>query len=147
MAGLEPWTTLRRTLTECRNLFSDRSLERYFTTIDRRLAGFLIIDMRGTFNGYIKAVCVAPEFRGRGIGRTLVRYAERRIFTESPNVFLCVSSFNRRARRWYRKLGYRVAGELEDYLLKGHSEIILRKSRGPQSGFRTVRGKKFGRAR
>jgi ribosomal-protein-alanine N-acetyltransferase len=147
MAGLEPWITLKRPLRECRRLFSDESIERYSATVDGRLAGFLVIGMLGAFTGYIKAVCVAPEFRGRGLGRTLIRFAEQRIFTESPNVFLCVSSFNRSAKRWYRNLGYRVTGELKDYLIKGYSEILLRKSIGAASTFKAHRGGKRGRDR
>jgi [ribosomal protein S18]-alanine N-acetyltransferase len=142
MAGLEPWVTLGRTLGECRKVFSNKSLEKYSASIDGRLAGFLVIEMQGTFHGYIKAVCVAPEFRGGGLGKSLLRFAEQRIFIESPNIFLCVSSFNRRARRWYLRQGFRVTGELKDYLIKGHSEILLRKSLGPTSTFKARRSGK-----
>jgi [ribosomal protein S18]-alanine N-acetyltransferase len=147
MAGLEPWTTLRRPLRECRRIFSDRTFERYYATVEGRLAGFLVIEMQGTFCGYIKAVCIAPEFRGRGHGASLIRFAEQRIFTESPNVFLCVSSFNRRAQRWYCRRGFRVTGELKDYLIKGHSEILMRKSTGPIGTFKARRVGNRGRGR
>jgi [ribosomal protein S18]-alanine N-acetyltransferase len=147
MAGLEPWITLRRPLRECRRLFSDESFERYAATVDGRLAGFLVVGMQGAFAGYIKAVCVAPEFRGRGIGSALIRFAGQRIFTESPNVFLCVSSFNRSAKRWYLGLGFKKAGELKDYLIKGHSEILMRKSLGPISTFKRHCSVKRGRNR
>ena len=142
MAGLEPWITLRRPLRECRKLFSDESFQRYSASVDGRLAGFLVIGMQGAFTGYIKAVCVAPEFRGKGIGRAFIRFAEQRIFTESPNIFLCVSSFNRKAQRWYSGLGFTKAGELKDYLIKGHSEIIMRKSISPISTFNARRSVK-----
>jgi ribosomal protein S18 acetylase RimI-like enzyme len=49
---------------------------------------------------------------------------------------MCVSSFNRDARRLYERLGYQVIGELTDYIVQGHSEILLRKSLGPLAGFR-----------
>lgn len=136
MAGLEPWITLKRNLNECRNLFSDSSFEKFFVSVGGRFAGFLIIDMRGAFAGYIKAICVAPEFRGKGVGRAIIRFAEQRIFSESPDVFLCVSSFNRNAKRFYLRLGYKVIGELKDYVIKGSSEILMRKSIGSKSGFK-----------
>jgi [ribosomal protein S18]-alanine N-acetyltransferase len=59
-----------------------------------------------------------------------------RIFQESPNVFMCVSTFNPDARRLYERLGYTAVGELSDYLVPGHGEVLLRKSRGPWSEFR-----------
>jgi ribosomal protein S18 acetylase RimI-like enzyme len=136
MAGGEPWTTLKRGLAECREIFSDAAFEKFIAAVDGRLAGFLVICMQGAFTGYIKAICVAPEFRGKGVGRAIIQFAEQRIFSESPNVFLCVSSFNRNAKRFYIRLGYKVIGELKDYVVKGHSEILMRKSRGAMNKFK-----------
>jgi ribosomal protein S18 acetylase RimI-like enzyme len=65
----------------------------------------------------------------------MMRFAEERIFRQSPNVFLCVSSFNRRAQKFYERLGYACVGELTDFLVPGHSEILLRKTRGPLLAF------------
>ena len=40
----------------------------------------------------------------------MVRFAEERIFREFPNVFLCVSSINPRARQLYERNGFRTWG-------------------------------------
>lgn len=50
-------------------------------------------------------------------------------------LFLTVSSFNTDARRLYRGLGYRVVGTLRDYIVAGHSEILMRKTLGPLTAF------------
>ena len=92
--------------------------------------------MSGAFAGYIQTICVDPGARSRGIGTRLMRFAEERIFRESPNVFLCVSSFNPRARALYKRLGYVRVGELKDYLVVGHSETIFRKTIGSLNEFR-----------
>jgi ribosomal protein S18 acetylase RimI-like enzyme len=65
------------------------------------------------------------------VGTDLIRFAEERIFPTYPNVFLCVSSFNPRARALYERLGYELIGELHDFLIAGHSEFLLRKTTGP----------------
>ena len=65
----------------------------------------------------------------------LVIFAEQRILKESPNVFMCVSSFNHGARRLYERQGYKMVGELTDYIVEGYSEILLRKTRGPLTHF------------
>lgn len=90
--------------------------------------------MKGAFVGYIQTVCVAPEFRGKGIGTALVSRIEERVFRESPNVFLYVSSFNPGARGLYERLGYEYVGELRDYIVAGHSELHYRKTVGPIRG-------------
>jgi len=136
MSGSEPWITLGRDYAASRAILEDRSKERYVGREGNEVAGFLILNMAGAFVGYIQTVCVAAEKRGRGIGERLVKFAEERIFRDSPNVFLCVSSFNSGARRLYERLGYNVVGELSDYIVAGYGEILMRKTLGPVSGFR-----------
>src|SRR5712692_5628613 len=136
MAESEPWLTLGRGYEASLSILRDASKERYVARSGGELVGFLILNMGGAFAGYIQTVCVAEKNRGQGIGARLVAFAEERIFRDSPNVFLCVSSFNSGARRLYERLGYRVVGELIDYVVTGHSEILMRKTLGPWSGFR-----------
>jgi [ribosomal protein S18]-alanine N-acetyltransferase len=131
MCSSEPWLTLGRGYEASLELMRDETKERYVARAGESLAGFLVLNMRGAFRGYIQIVCVAPDSRGMGIGTRLVRFAEERIFRETPNVFLCVSSFNSGARRLYERLGYRLVGELTDYLVRGHSELLMRKTIGP----------------
>jgi ribosomal protein S18 acetylase RimI-like enzyme len=104
--------------------------------VEEQIAGFTILNMHGGFIGYVQTLCVAPEWRNRGIGSKLMAFAEQRIFKETPNVFICVSSFNPKALKLYRRLGYEVVGELEDYIVAGHSEILLRKTISPLSEFK-----------
>ena len=136
MAGSEPWITLGRGPDACLALMEHPDREQYVALEGGVLAGLLILSMRGAFTGYIQSVCVAPGMRGRGVGTALMRFAEARIFRESPNVFLCVSSFNPGARRLYERLGYRFVGELVDYIVSGHSELLYRKTVGPLAAFR-----------
>ena len=135
MAANEPWITLGRTFERSMRILQDQGKEVYVARNGQDLVGFLILDMNGPFAGYIQTVCVAPEARGRGIGSALIGWAEERIFRDSPNVFMCVSSFNPAAQRLYARLGYEVVGALRAYIVAGHDEILLRKTRGPWSGF------------
>jgi ribosomal protein S18 acetylase RimI-like enzyme len=135
MAASEPWITLKRGVDASFRILKDESKERYVAHAGGEIAGFLILNMKGAFVGYVQTVCAAPAFRGMGVGTALMAFAERRVFRESPNVFLCVSSFNPGARRLYERLGYAYVGELADYLVAGHSERLYRKSIGPILGF------------
>ena len=131
MAGTEPWITLRRDYEACLRVLLDETRERYVAYRGDRLAGLLILNVRGAFVGYIQTVCAAEEFRGTGVGTALVEFAEERIFRDFRNAFICVSDFNHGARRLYERLGFRLVGELTDYVVAGHSELLLRKTRGP----------------
>lgn len=136
MANSEPWVTLRRSYDDSIKILTDPAREVYLAVVEEETVGFAILQMTGAFVGYIQTVGVISEWRNRGIGTNLIRFAEKRIFREAPNVFICVSSFNRRAERLYRRLGYEAVGELRDYIVAGHSETLLRKTIAPLSEFR-----------
>lgn len=138
MSSSEPWLTLGRTYESSYQLLGDPTREIYVAKAGDEVAGFLILLMQGAFVGYIQTICMAPEHRNRGWGGRLLAFAEERIFRESPNVFLCVSSFNTGAQRLYLRLGYELIGELKDYIMRGHSELLMRKTRGPLREFRRL---------
>jgi ribosomal-protein-alanine N-acetyltransferase len=136
MANSEPWVTLHRDYDASLKILTDSSREVYLATLNGEIVGFAILVMHGAFVGYIQSVCVAPEWRSRGIGGQLMAFAEKRIFSETPNAFICVSSFNKGAQKLYERLGYEVIGELKDYITSGHSEILLRKTIAPLTEFK-----------
>jgi len=136
MASSEPWITLRRDETGAmRNLYHP-AVEVYVAQEDGTVIGFIVLTMQGPFRGYIATVGVAPKRRNQGLGTRLIRFAEERILREVPNVFLCVSSFNTRAQNLYRRLGYERIGELRDFIVPGHAEILMRKTVAPLTEFR-----------
>ena len=132
MAKSEPWVTLKRGLEFNLKLFDDRTREAYVAVLRDAIAGFVILNLIGPLRGYIQTLGVMPEWRSKGVGLKLMEFAEERIFRESPNVFLCVSSFNKEAQKFYERLGYEQVGELKDYVVKGHSELLMRKTKGPE---------------
>lgn len=138
MSSSDPWRRLGRDFEESYRIVCDPAREVYVAAAESldaepRAVGFIVVIMQGAFVGYIQTVAVHETWRGRGIGSELIAFAERRIFREKPNVFICASSFNPDAQRLYERLGYQVVGELTDYFVRGHSEILLRKTTGPLS--------------
>ena len=131
MAASDPWLTLGIPAEALFRHLTDRTREVFVVGQEGRVAGSLILNLNGPLKGYIQSIFVFREFQNQGLGARIVEFAEQRIFRECPNAFLCVSSFNEKAQRWYHRLGYEKVGELTDYLVAGHSEIILRKTRGP----------------
>jgi ribosomal protein S18 acetylase RimI-like enzyme len=136
MAGNEPWITLKRDYSTALDIIEDPKREVYLALRRGKIIGFVVIILSGAIIGYIQSICVADVWRNKGIGCRLMAYAEKRIFSKTPNVFICVSSFNKAARKFYERLGYKVIGELKDYIVSGHSEILMRKTIGPLSEFK-----------
>jgi ribosomal protein S18 acetylase RimI-like enzyme len=133
MATSEPWITLRRDYDGCVRVVRDPDRETYVAIHDGEVVGFVIVVMRGGLGGYIQSIAAREDWRGRGVGARLLEHAEARVFRDTPNVFLCVSSFNPRARRFYERQGWVLVGELPDFVVRGHSEWLMRKTIGPMT--------------
>jgi ribosomal-protein-alanine N-acetyltransferase len=137
MASSEPWITLRRTYENSLRMLSDPSREVYVAKVKDEFVGFIVLIMSGALVGYIQTLGIKPEWRNKGIGSRILKFAEEMILKKAPNVFMCVSSFNNEAQRLYERLGYETIGELKDYIVPGHSEILLRKSIAPLTEFKS----------
>ena len=134
MAASDPWLKLGISYDACKRMLSDASRETWVALADGSLAGCCVLLMQGPLKGYIQSIMVAPEMRSQGVGAQLLAFIEERVFKETPNMFLCVSSFNLRAQQFYTRAGYETIGVLKDFLVQGHDEILMRKSRGPLRG-------------
>ncbi len=139
MVESEPWITLGLKLDVAQKVLTDPAREHYAIRDAAGVAAFTVLDMRGLLAGYIQILCVRPDCRGNGLGSILIRWAETRIFRDSPNAFICVSSFNAAARRLYERLGFEPVGVLRELIVPGYDELLFRKTRGPWSEFRQTR--------
>jgi ribosomal protein S18 acetylase RimI-like enzyme len=133
----DPWLKLGRTYDYSMAKVRDHESELYVARLDEQVVGCLLLEMRGQLNGFIRAICVDSDFRGRSIGTKMIDMIERRVFKASPNLFIMVSSFNFGAKKLYERLGFKEVGVLKDYVVKGSDELLLRKSICPSSEFLT----------
>ena len=130
MSRTEPWKTLGRTfeasLQAMRDPYHSLFIARGEVAEPR---GFMLVHPEG-FAGspYIKSIAVDETFRGAGIGTHLLRFADLLFQRTSPHIFLCVSSFNIRARALYERRGYEIVGELKGYIIPEASEFLMHKS-------------------
>ncbi|MBZ5554883.1 MAG: GNAT family N-acetyltransferase [Acidobacteriia bacterium] len=128
MAGTDPWITLGRGLEECRTVCCHAEYLLFVARAGPERCGFVLLHPRGLASSpYIASIATAGEFRGKGIGSRLLAFAESFVQPRARHIFLCVSSFNTRARALYERQGYTVVGELKDYALQGASELIMDK--------------------
>jgi ribosomal protein S18 acetylase RimI-like enzyme len=136
MAKTDPWITLEMDFEQCIKAFDGKCKEIYIVDAENAIAGFVIIQNCGTFSGYIQTICIDEPFRGKGLGKKLLQFSEERILKFSPNVFICVSSFNKGAIKLYYEFGFKLVGELENFVKDGFTELLLRKTVGPRAGYK-----------
>jgi ribosomal protein S18 acetylase RimI-like enzyme len=140
MTKTDPWIRLEMNYDQCLKAFDGSSKEIYIILLENEIAGFVILQMEGTFKGYIQTICIDEDYRGKGFGKKLLEFCEERILKVSPNIFICVSSFNKGAIKLYYDFGFKLIGELEDFVKEGFTELLLRKTYGPIIGFPLKKG-------
>jgi ribosomal protein S18 acetylase RimI-like enzyme len=135
MAASDPWTTLGRGLDRCRAACAGPGMLLFVARAGGERCGFALVTARGVAGSpYLAAIAVAPGRRARGPGAALLAHCERWAAGLSRHFFLCVSSFNSRARQLYERQGYRQVGEFADYIIDGASEQLMYKHVGGGPG-------------
>jgi ribosomal-protein-alanine N-acetyltransferase len=127
--------TLDMNYDQCLKAFDGSSKEIYVLLLYNEITGFVIIQTTGSFAGYIQTICISKDFRGKGYGKKLLEFCEERILKISPNIFICVSSFNKGAIKLYYDFGFKLVGELDNFVKEGFTELLLRKTFGPRVGY------------
>jgi len=135
MSVTDPWITLQMDYVQCLMAFEGGYKEIYIIEFEKNIAGFIILQVAGTFSGYIQTICIDEAYRGKGLGKILLQYCEKRVLKFSPNLFICVSSFNKGAIRLYYEFGFKLVGELDNFVKDGFTELLLRKTVGPRVGY------------
>jgi ribosomal protein S18 acetylase RimI-like enzyme len=131
MAKTDPWLTLALNYQQCVPAFEGLGKEVYLLKKGNEIIGFAILQVCGTFKGYIQTLCVREKYRGNGFGKKILLFCEERIIKISPNIFICVSSFNKGAIKLYDELGFKLVGKLDNFVKDGFTELLLRKTFGP----------------
>ncbi|MEK7755542.1 MAG: GNAT family N-acetyltransferase, partial [Acidobacteriota bacterium] len=111
MAGSDPWITLGRGIEPCRVVCRHPEYLLLVAHAGQEPCGFVLLHPRGVAGSpYIASIAVAEGSRSRGVGALLLAHAEAHFAGRARHIFLCVSSFNERARRLYERHGYAAVG-------------------------------------
>jgi len=93
-----------------------------------KMIGFVAGDPRPSDGlAWIATIGVAPEFRGRGIGRDLLRACEAHV--PQPRLRLSVRASNQVAIRLYEREGYERVEIWQAYYRDGEAAIVMQKIR------------------
>jgi [ribosomal protein S18]-alanine N-acetyltransferase len=128
LANSEPWITLGVTLDQSLKTCNDREYLIFVARIKDVPIGAIVAHRRGVASSpYLKSVVVVKEFRSIGVGAAMMKYVEKYFKKESKHLFLCVSSFNKGAQEFYKRIGFEKTGEFKDYVIDGASEFLFYK--------------------
>jgi ribosomal protein S18 acetylase RimI-like enzyme len=129
MSSSEPWLTLGRGFDACLAACTSALDVLEIAVAGGQRCGLVLVRPAGVAGApYIVSIAVAPEFRSFGIGAALLDHVERTYRGRSRHLFLCVSSFNPRARRFYERHGFEAVGTLKAFLIEAADEILMHKS-------------------
>lgn len=90
----------------------ESDLLHYVFLVDSEPSGFASLRLRGADEGLIEEVYLSPVFRGRGIGRLLVRVLVHTCFEKKRFNVFAHSGLNKRLKDFYLKNGFEARGEL-----------------------------------
>ncbi len=136
MVVTDPWITLAMGYEQCLKAFEGAFKEVIVLKKEKEIIGFVIMQTQGTFKGYIQTICIDAAHRGHGYGTQILQFCQERILQYSPNIFICVSSFNHGAIQLYTKFGFEPVGELKDFVKMGFTELLMRKTAGAIVGYK-----------
>jgi ribosomal protein S18 acetylase RimI-like enzyme len=127
-AETDPWRHLGTTLAQCREVCQDAAYLIFVARCEGERCGVVVLQQRGVAGSpYVKWIATAPGQRSRGVGAKLLEFAENYFRPKARHMFLCVSSFNPRARAFYERLGYKQVGQFDDYIIPGAAEVLMHK--------------------
>jgi ribosomal protein S18 acetylase RimI-like enzyme len=133
LADSDPWKRLGYQAHDWDNYFTPLPQGRDSNVVvqNGRVAGIAVVRQKFLLGDYIELLAVADWARGKGLGGQLLAHVEAAVFARAKNLFACVSDFNDEARHFYKKQGYQEIGPMQNLLIPGSSEILLRKTVGP----------------
>ena len=101
---------------------------RYLIEIDGAEAGAVAVRHPWLKGPYLELLAVLPPFQRRGIGAGVMSWFEQAgRGLGARNLWVCASSFNDGALRFYQRHGFRPAARLPGLVAESYDEILLRK--------------------
>ncbi len=97
--------------------------------VNANIIGCMRVDEKGMLSRFplLRLIAVKREYRGKGFGTEMLRFYESKYKGKTSRIFLCVSSFNDKAKKLYFSLGFEEIGKINGLYKKGITEYILMK--------------------
>jgi diamine N-acetyltransferase len=130
IAAIEPWSAMNYSADGLARFLAipDRGASRYLIEVDGVEAGAMSVRSPWLKGPYLELLALLPPFQRRGLGTTLMGWFEREaVKLGARNLWVCASSFNGGALRFYGRHGFAPATTLQGLVADGCDEVLLRK--------------------
>ena len=129
LAAIDPWARVGYSAQSFVGYLAahEPNVARYRILLDAAPVGAMVIRRVWLHGPYLQLLGLVPEAQGRGIGEYALRWYEAQVRGQYRNLWLCVSAFNTRARRFYTAHGFTESGVLDSLVFDGKDEILMRK--------------------
>ncbi len=130
IAAMPPWSVIgypaERLVAWLRR--EEPSIRKFEVLADARLAGSIVIQEPFLYGPYLKLIAILPEFQEQGLGLRLLQWMEAQgRQMEARQLWLCVTTFNTRARAFYERFGFEAVAVLDKLGSGASDELFMRK--------------------
>ena len=130
IVAIPPWSVMNYPADAMARFLStaDGCVSRYAIEIGGEQLGALSVRSPWLKGPYLELLALLPVAQGQGIGSSILTWFEQEALEHgSRNLWVCASSFNTRALRFYERHGFEQAATLPGLVVDGYGEILLRK--------------------
>lgn len=130
IAAMPPWSVMHYPAEALARFLAgvDGGARRFRVELNGQQAGVISVRSPWLKGPYLELLALLPSFQGQGIGSSLIAWLEAEAARqEARNLWVCASSFNEKALRFYRRHGFQHAAVLPGLVADGYEEILLRK--------------------
>jgi len=130
IAAIPPWSVMAYPAEALARFLAtvDDGASRFLVEVDGVEAGAVSIRFPWLKGPYLELLALLPPFQRQGIGAGILTWFENEASAlGARNVWVCASSFNDGALRFYESHGFKPAALLRGLVADGYDEILLRK--------------------
>jgi GNAT superfamily N-acetyltransferase len=130
IVAMPPWSVMAYPAEALARFLAaaDDGAWRFLLEVDGVEAGAVSIRFPWLKGPYLELLALLPPFQRQGIGAGILTWFENEASAlGARNVWVCASSFNDGALRFYERHGFRPAATLRGLVADGYDEILLRK--------------------
>src|SRR5262245_14474110 len=130
IAAIAPWSAMNYPADALARFLAapDSGTSRYLVKVEGAEAGVMSVRFPWLKGPYLELLALLPPFQHRGLGASLMAWFEREgLNLGARNLWVCASSFNHGALRFYGRQGFKPAATLQGLVTDGYDEVLLRK--------------------
>ena len=127
---MEPWSVMNYSADRLAAFLAsaDGGTARYVVSVNGKAAGVVSVRHPWLKGPYLELLALLPLAQNQGIGSSIMAWFETAALQHGGrNLWVCASSFNARALRFYEAHGFAGVATLPGLVADGYDEILLRK--------------------